>query len=126
MLSTAARIELIQDARCTTLFTTPSYALHLAAEAKQRGIDPASIGLRKIIVAGEPGGSVLDVRQKIETTYQARLIDHAGATEVGPWGFGTIDGQSLEIIEREFIAEFALVSEPILPPLARSSGERRW
>jgi phenylacetate-CoA ligase len=105
-LSTAARIDLIQDTRCDTLFTTPSYAMHLAAEAEQRGIAPRSIGLRRIIVAGEPGGSIPEVRQRIESTYQAKLLDHAGATEVGPWGFGTTDGSALEIIERAFIAEF--------------------
>ena len=33
-------------------------------------------------------------------------MDHAGATEVGPWGFGSRDGQAIHVIESEFIAEF--------------------
>jgi phenylacetate-CoA ligase len=110
-LSTAARIDLIQAAKCSVLFTTPSYALHLAEEAKQRGFEPAKLGIRKIIVAGEPGGSIDSVRKRIETFYDALLVDHAGATEVGPWGVGTADGRALEVIEQEFIAEFLPVSQ---------------
>jgi phenylacetate-CoA ligase len=33
-------------------------------------------------------------------------MDHAGATEVGPWGFGSRDGRAIHVIESEFIAEF--------------------
>jgi phenylacetate-CoA ligase len=115
-LSTAARIDLIQAAKCTVLFTTPSYALHLAEEAKQRGCEPRQLGIRKIVVAGEPGGSIASIRNRIETLYDARLIDHAGATEVGPWGIGAEDGLALEVIESEFIAEFLPVQNE-KPPL---------
>ncbi|MGC9986844.1 MAG: phenylacetate--CoA ligase family protein, partial [Polyangia bacterium] len=42
----------------TTTWTTPSYAWYLGETAKQQGIDPArDLGIRRIIVAGEPGGS---------------------------------------------------------------------
>ena len=105
-LSTAARIELIQSAGCSVLFSTPSYSLHLAEEAKQRGIDAPDLGIRKVFVAGEPGGSVPAIRNRIETAFQASVFDHAGATEVGPWGMGSADGRAIHVIEEEFIAEF--------------------
>ena len=111
-MSTAARIDLIRSSRPTILFSTPSYALHLAQDALSRGINLADSSIRQVFVAGEPGGSVPAIREKIERMYAARLMDHAGATEVGPWGFGESNGNGLHVIESEFIAEFLPVDDP--------------
>ena len=108
-LSTLARLDLIQTSQATALLCTPSYALHLAEAAAENGIDAASLAVRKIIVAGEPGGSVPAVRERIEAAWNARLIDHAGATEVGPWGYADRAGRGLHVVESEFIAEFLAV-----------------
>ena len=105
-LSSVARLELIRDSRATVIGCTPSYALHLAEVAEQYGFNLSSWNVRAIIVAGEPGGSVGATKQRIETAWGAKLIDHAGATEIGPWGFGSSDGSGLHVIESEFIAEF--------------------
>ncbi len=105
-MSTASRIDLIQAAQPTVLFSTPSYALHMADDAAQRGINLQESSIRQVFVAGEPGGSVPTVRAKIETAFGAKVMDHAGATEVGPWGFGSADGKAIHVIESEFIAEF--------------------
>lgn len=114
-LSTVARIDLIQTAAPTVLFGTPSYALHLAQEASRRGISLRDSSIQKVFVAGEPGGSIPSVRRQIETSYGAEVMDHAGATEIGPWGFGSRDGESVHVIESEFIAEYL--------PLENPSGE---
>ncbi len=58
---------------------------------------------------GEPGGSVPATRQRIENAWNAQLTDHAGASEVGPWGFSR-DDRGLHIIESEFIAEFLSIA----------------
>ena len=105
-LTTLARLELIQTSQATALLCTPSYALHLVEVAAENGLDAASLAVRKIIVAGEPGGSVPAIRNRIETAWNARLIDHAGATEVGPWGYADRTGRGLHVVESEFIAEF--------------------
>ena len=105
-MSTAARIDLIRSAKPTVLFSTPSYALHLADDAANRGIDLVGSSIRQVFVAGEPGGSVPAIRSKIESAFGAQVMDHAGATEVGPWGFGSVDGKAMHVIESEFIAEF--------------------
>ena len=105
-MSTAARIDLIQSAKPTVLFSTPSYALHMADDAANRGIDLVGSSIRQVFVAGEPGGSVPAIRTKIESAFGAQVMDHAGATEVGPWGFGSHDGLAIHVIESEFIAEF--------------------
>lgn len=105
-MPTASRIDLIQAAQPTVLFSTPSYAIHLGREAESRGMSLRESSIRCVFVAGEPGGSVPSVRAAIETLFGARVMDHAGATEIGPWGYGSMDGKFLRIIETEFIAEF--------------------
>jgi phenylacetate-CoA ligase len=105
-LNSVARLQLARTTRATVLCCTPSYALHLIEIAEQHQIDTAALGVRAIIVAGEPGGSVPSIRTRIEAGWQATLIDHAGATEVGPWGYGDTAGLGLFINEAQFIAEF--------------------
>ncbi|TWT86247.1 Phenylacetate-coenzyme A ligase [Pseudobythopirellula maris] len=108
-LSTAARVEMIERSGATVLFCTPTYAMHLAESAAAIGADVGELPIEKVIVAGEPGGSLPAVRGRIEAAWRARVTDHSGATEVGPWGFGDATGQGLHIVESEFIAEFVSV-----------------
>jgi phenylacetate-CoA ligase len=104
-MSSRARLELLRTAQATALFCTPTYALHLAEVAQQSGVDLRESGVRVIVVAGEPGGSLPMIRNRIESAWNARVVDHAGATEVGPWGYGE-GGSGLRVVESEFIAEF--------------------
>jgi phenylacetate-CoA ligase len=108
-MSSRSRLEIIRSCQATVLFCTPSYALHLAEVAHENQIDPRALHIRKIIVAGEPGGSVPATRKCIEDAWNAQLTDHAGASEVGPWGFSR-DECGLHVIESEFIAEFLSVA----------------
>ncbi len=110
-LTTLARLELLQSSQATTLLCTPSYALHLAEAAVEHGLAPRTLDVHKIIVAGEPGGSVPALRDRIETAWQAQVIDHAGATEVGPWGYADRARRGLHVVESEFIPEFLRVSD---------------
>lgn len=105
-LNSLSRIELIRSADVTTLLCTPTYALRLAEVAAEHRINLADSPIEKIIVAGEPGGSVPSTRERIEAAWNARVIDHSGATEVGPWGFADAASRGLHINEAEFIAEF--------------------
>lgn len=105
-LRTLGRLELLRSAQPTVLCCTPSYALHLAEVAAQHQIDTRNLGVRKLIVSGEPGGSVPTVRARIEELWDAEVYDHAGASEVGPWGFSDRERLGLHVLEAEFIAEF--------------------
>ena len=105
-LSTLARLELIRSTHATAVFCTPSYALHLAEVATNNQMDVGTFDVRKILVAGEAGGSIPEIRERIESAWNAKVIDHAGASEVGPWGYPSADGRGLHITETEFIAEF--------------------
>jgi phenylacetate-CoA ligase len=105
-MTSAARLELIKSSRATIVCCTPSYSLHLADVGKGRQIDVGALGVRVLILAGEPGGSISATRRRIEQAWHADVIDHAGATEVGPWGYGDREGQGVYVTESEFIAEF--------------------
>ncbi len=131
-MSSEARLKLMVSAGCTLLCCTPTYAMHLANVAEALGMDLArESSVRRLIVAGEPGGSVASVRQRIETAWGARLVDHAGASEIGAWGFSGTDavasdnespppGQGLHVIESEFIAECLMIDDG---GAARVAGE---
>ncbi|MEQ8836863.1 MAG: phenylacetate--CoA ligase family protein, partial [Lacipirellulaceae bacterium] len=105
-MKTLARLDLMQRTAATLLLCTPTYAMHLVEVAEEHKINLAKFAVNKIIVAGEPGGSVANVRERIETAWDARLIDHGGASEIGPWGYGDTQGRGLHVLESEFLAEF--------------------
>lgn len=114
-LSSVARLEFMRQTRASVVCCTPSYALHLAEVAQRENIALADMGVRCLIVAGEAGGSVPAVRARLQQAWRAQIIDHAGATEIGPWGFGWPTVPGLHIIESSFIAE--------LVPLASANGD---
>lgn len=108
-MNTIGRLELIRSVGATAIFCTPSYALHMVEVARENQIDVSDLPVRVIVVAGEPGGSMPAVRQQIESFWNARVVDHSGASEVGPWGYSDPAGRGIYVNEAEFIAEFLSV-----------------
>ena len=109
-VATLGRLEMARASRATAICCTPSYALHMAEVAAEHAIDTASLGVRRVIVAGEPGGSVPAVRAAIERAWGAKVLDHCGASEIGPWGYGDLAGIGVRVIESEFLAELLSVA----------------
>lgn len=84
-LSSAARLRLMSASKANVLCCTPTYALRLAEVAAGEKILTQSLGVEKIIVAGEPGGSIPATRAHLEALWPgARIFDHHGMTETGP------------------------------------------
>lgn len=105
-LGSSARLRAIVDNRATVVFTTPSYALHLAELAVKEGLDLAASDVRALVLAGEPGGGMPATRARIETTWGARVFDHYGMTEIGPVAFeAENDPGNMVVLEEEYIAE---------------------
>ncbi|HEY6564602.1 MAG TPA: phenylacetate--CoA ligase family protein [Pirellulaceae bacterium] len=105
-MSSSARLDCLRAVSATLVCCTPTYALRLAEVAEEQNVDLRSLPVRTLIVAGEPGGSIPEVRARLEEAWAADVVDHAGATEVGPWGYADPARTGLHIIESEFIAEF--------------------
>jgi phenylacetate-CoA ligase len=105
--STMQRVKSILDQQATVLVCTPTYALHMAAEAEKAGINLArDSSIRITIHAGEPGANIPATKKRIADAWGARCFDHPGATEVGAFGF-ECEAQpgGVHINESEFIAE---------------------
>ena len=111
-----ARLASMDALGATVLVCTPSYALHLAALARERGIDPSAGRVRITVHAGEPGAGIPAVRARIEAQWGARAFDHAGMTEVGAYGYECAEQAGLHVNESEFVAE---VVEPATGAPAR-------
>jgi phenylacetate-CoA ligase len=106
-MNSAARLRIMLDALATVLCCTPTYALRLAEVAAEERIDLSRSKIRRIIVAGEPGGSIPGVRSSIEEAWPgARVVDHHGMTETGPVSYGCPARPGvLHVIESAYIAE---------------------
>ena len=115
-MTTVARLDLILSCAASVVFCTPSYALHMAEVAAERQIDLRTSDVKKIIVAGEPGGSIPAIRARIESAWDARVIDHAGASEVGPWGFADPTHEGLLVNEAFFLPELINIKDQSLIP----------
>ncbi len=104
-LDTESRMAAIARTRPTVLLCTPSYALHLAEVADEKGFDMRGAGIRKVILAGEPGANIPATRERIQSAYGAQVFDHTGMTEVGAHGFSCIREQGTHLTEAEFVFE---------------------
>ena len=71
-VSSENRIRMIQDHGCTIVCCTPTYALHLAERRGETWCFTCRYHVTRVIVAGEPGGSVASIRDRIEQAWGAR------------------------------------------------------
>lgn len=106
-LSSAERARFILAQRPRFLCCTPTYALRLAEVAHAESIDLSQSGVTRIMVAGEPGGSVPEIRARIEQAWPgARVVDHHGMTEVGPVSYGIPDEPgTLRLLHQSYLCE---------------------
>ena len=99
---------------------TPSYALHLAEWARERGTDLARSGVKRVMVAGEPGGGEPAMRAKLEAAWGASVVEAMGIGDISVslWGeceqkqgmhFGGRGFVHVELIDPETAAEKPLV-----------------
>jgi phenylacetate-CoA ligase len=99
------RLRNLVELQATVLCCTPSYALHLVEVAREEGIDLRKSAVRKIIVAGEPGGSVPGTKARIEEAWGAKIFDHTGGTEIGAHGLTCLGQCGVHLNEGEFLIE---------------------
>jgi phenylacetate-CoA ligase len=109
-------LELWRDLRPTALFSTITYPVHLAEAAAERGLDPRSLGLAKLVVTGEPGGQIAATRRRLEELWGAEVGDTYGLSEV----WGTLAGECEERDGLHFSGQDATLVELIEP----ESGEQ--
>ena len=119
VLNTEARILKMQELKATAMGATPTYVLGMAETARKMGIDPPKdLFIRKITVAGEPGGSIPATRKRMEEAWGAKVYDQVGSTEIGHWGWECHYQSGLHVNEALFLVEIEDVDtgEPITGP----------
>jgi phenylacetate-CoA ligase len=99
------RLKNLIELKATVLCCTPSYALRLAEVARSEKIDLRRSAVGRIVVAGEPGGSVPGTKARIEEAWGARVFDHTGATEIGGHGMTCLGQCGVHLNEGEFVIE---------------------
>jgi len=113
---------LMQQFQPTITWTTPSYAWYLGETARSQGIDPAKdLAIRRIIVAGEPGGSIPATRHAIESLWNAELYDFYGISDI----FGASAGMCQERSGLHFSEDHHLIE--VLDPTSNepvADGEK--
>ncbi len=67
---------------------TPSFALHLAELAESTGLDLAATSVKRLLVAGEPGGGEAELRGRLEAAWGARVTEAMGIGDIAVslWG----------------------------------------
>ena len=120
VLDTEARILKMKELKCTAFGATPTYVLGLADRARRMNIDPATdLFIRRITVAGEPGGSIPTTKKRMEDAWGSKVYDHIGATEIGAWSYecteqpgGLHVNEALFLVEIEDVETGELITEP--------------
>lgn len=120
VLDTQARILKIQELKATAMMGTPTYILGMADTARNKmHIDPAGLGITKITCAGEPGASIPSTKRRMEEAWNAKVYDHAGATEIGAWSYecrhqpgGMHVNEALFLVEIEDVDTGELIETP--------------
>ncbi|MFZ0564417.1 MAG: hypothetical protein WAM43_22580 [Terriglobales bacterium] len=73
---------------------TPSYAAYFADFVRQAGVDPRSLGLKKLFCGAEPGAGIPAIRAKLEQDWGARVTEGLGNADMAPIIFSECTEQS--------------------------------
>jgi phenylacetate-CoA ligase len=86
--NTELLVRAIELLRPDAAVLTPSYAAYLVEWAEERDFDLARSSVRRVLVAGEPGGGEPEFRAALERGWGARVTEAMGIGDIGPslWG----------------------------------------
>jgi phenylacetate-CoA ligase len=107
----ARLLELWSELRPTAIFSTLTYPLYLAEAAAETGVEPCALGLRKLLVTGEPGGQMAFTRRRMEELWGAEVGDSYGISDV----WGTLAGECEERAGLHFCGQGATLVELVEP-----------
>jgi len=116
-------LRFAQLTKPSAMLSTPSYALYLIERAPQIiGGEVMSLGLKRIICAGEPGAGLPAIRSKLEQAYGAKIYDFMGTG----YGMASISCDALEYQGMHFITEdncfFEILDPETKEPLEMKEG----
>ena len=109
----------------SAIYSTPSYALHLAETARAEGLDPARLGIRKGLFSGDAGLENGAVRGQIQAAFGMVARNIYGTSETAPIGAECDEADGLHFVgQGAFLAELIDVdSGEVIEPTDGAVGE---
>lgn len=109
-LDTKGHIAAIQRLKPTVLLSTPTFALRMAAVAKEMGIDVSGSSIKFAYTAGEPGPTALPaMRKQLEEAWGAKAGELLGIAEIDALAPGCPEGDGVHVNEMNV---FSWVMDP--------------
>lgn len=106
-LDSVARLHQMSRSRASVLCCTPTYALRLGDTLKEMPRPRPPLIIQKLLLAGEPGASIPQIRSLLEKRWPGvAIVDHHGMTEVGAVTVSSTKVPLvLQVLEKSYIAE---------------------
>jgi phenylacetate-CoA ligase len=91
--NTERLVRAIELLRPDAAVLTPSYAAYLVEWTAERGVDLRASSVRRVLVAGEPGGGEPAFRARLEDGWGARVTEAMGIGDIGVSLWGECEAQ---------------------------------
>ena len=98
-----AAVELLKP---TVVAMTPSYACISRNGRAQRGVDLASSSVKRVMVAGEPGGGEPAMRAKLEAAWGASVTEAMGIGDISVSLWGECEEKARHAFQRPRLRAF--------------------
>ncbi len=116
-----------RDIGATALCTAPNFAAYFASQApKHIGMAATELGIRRLVVGGEPGGGIPSVREHIESAWNASSCEVLGNSDIAT----IVWAECLERQGMHFVGHDIVLAELVDPetglhvqPTAGARGE---
>jgi phenylacetate-CoA ligase len=112
----------VQFLKPTVLGCTPSYALHLAEWGAARGIDLVHSSVRRILVAGEPGGGEPAMRARLQEAWGAQVTEAMGIGDISISLWGECEQRRGMHFSGSGLVHFEMVDPQSGEPVALEDG----
>jgi phenylacetate-CoA ligase len=96
--------------------------LHLAEWAEERGIDLANSSVKRLLVAGEPGGGEPALRHRLESAWGARVTEAMGIGDISVSLFGECEAQDGMHFSGQGLVHLELIDPESGDPVELSDG----
>src|SRR5579872_886009 len=122
--NTERLMQVIDDLKPEAAVLTPSYADYAIEWAAERGLELQSSSVRRVLVAGEPGGGEPAFRARIEDGWGAKVTEAMGIGDIGPSLWGECEEQDGMHLGARGLVHFELIDPDTARALEAEDGAR--
>ncbi|APG88915.1 phenylacetate-coenzyme A ligase PaaK (plasmid) [Sinorhizobium americanum CCGM7] len=120
--NTERLVTAIRLLRPSAAVMTPSYAAYLSEWAADRGFDLKSSSVRRLLVAGEPGGGEPKFRTRLEDAWGAKVTEAMGIGDIGVSLWGECEEQCGMHLGARGLVHAELIDPETELPIALADG----